>query len=399
MPRDRIRRLEDRDQKQRPPARDQETSDSSGARRSRIDDLHRAVGNQTIQRLHERGDLQARLEVSQPDDEDEREAERVAQQVTGAGPQGPAVGVDRSIQRSGSDGGATLDGDRQRQIESVTNGGEPLSEDARNDFEPRFGRDFGDVRVHTGGEADRAARSIDAEAFTYGSDVVFKSGNYRPDTDQGKELLAHELTHVVQQTGGRRVQRQTNAMVGGGAPVPDVSKSEVKQQLVAEARALYRQGSGLDCADVFITSAIRASGKLEAGLSFRVWSAEKDEFEITSSAEYVGIEQFARDMRTQLGAVNLPQQTERQSWSAIEPGDVFVFDLTDHDRASYTGHTMIVDGVSGDTYTVIEGHTGESTITKDEYTRRELQNKWNGALIGNAGRNLDWERIWAIQDT
>jgi outer membrane protein OmpA-like peptidoglycan-associated protein len=75
-------------------------------------------------------------------------------------------------------------------------------------MESRLGHDFGRVRVHTGPRAAESARSIDARAYTAGRDVVFDSGTYRPGTSAGKRLLAHELTHVVQQRDApRRVQR------------------------------------------------------------------------------------------------------------------------------------------------------------------------------------------------
>lgn len=77
--------------------------------------------------------------------------------------------------------------------------GTPLAGDMRSFFESRMGKDFRDVRIHTGVEADRAARSVVAQAFTIGSDIVFRSGEYRPGTREGRRLLAHELTHVIQQ--------------------------------------------------------------------------------------------------------------------------------------------------------------------------------------------------------
>ena len=82
----------------------------------------------------------------------------------------------------------------------------PASE--RDFFEPRFGQDFSQVRIHTDPKAGKAARSVGALAYTIGSDIVFGQGQYRPGTG-GKELLAHELTHVVQQTCNDRVQRQS----------------------------------------------------------------------------------------------------------------------------------------------------------------------------------------------
>jgi hypothetical protein len=118
-----------------------------------------------------------------------------------------------TIQRRATDGTTEIDDESEQAINSRTSGGRPLPERTREYFEPRFGRDFGDVRVHTGPQADEAARSIDATAFTLGTDIVFKSGSYRPGTSAGRKLLAHELTHVVQQNGPpqtneRVVQRQ-----------------------------------------------------------------------------------------------------------------------------------------------------------------------------------------------
>jgi len=79
--------------------------------------------------------------------------------------------------------------------------GEALDSATREWMEPRFARDFSDVRVHTGAQAADSARSINAAAYTVGHDVVFGPDRYEPGTSQGKTLLAHELTHVVQQSG------------------------------------------------------------------------------------------------------------------------------------------------------------------------------------------------------
>ena len=81
-------------------------------------------------------------------------------------------------------------------------GGTPLDNDTRGFMESRLGADFSDVRVHTDATAGESARSVQAHAYTVGSDVVFQSGKYAPDSDSGKRMLAHELTHVVQQRSG-----------------------------------------------------------------------------------------------------------------------------------------------------------------------------------------------------
>src|SRR5207249_11975804 len=85
--------------------------------------------------------------------------------------------------------------------------GEPLDTQTRHFFEPRFGRDFGTVRVHTDSKAALSARSINAEAYTVGCDVVFGAGQYAPGTTKGRGLLAHELAHVVQQSGSPALEQ------------------------------------------------------------------------------------------------------------------------------------------------------------------------------------------------
>lgn len=87
----------------------------------------------------------------------------------------------------------------RKQSPATGGGGSPLSDSVRQFFEPRFGHDFSDVRVHTGAGAAESARNINAHAFTHGTDVTFGAGQYKPETSAGKRLLAHELAHVVQQ--------------------------------------------------------------------------------------------------------------------------------------------------------------------------------------------------------
>lgn len=88
------------------------------------------------------------------------------------------------------------------QIQGIKNsGGHPLPRSVRRTMEPHFGRSLESVRVHTDGRAARTAGAIKARAYTLGRDVVFNSGEYQPETIQGRRLLAHELTHVVQQGG------------------------------------------------------------------------------------------------------------------------------------------------------------------------------------------------------
>jgi Domain of unknown function (DUF4157) len=79
--------------------------------------------------------------------------------------------------------------------------GEPLEEGMRGELETKLGDSFHDVRIHKDGEADSIARSVSANAFTTGTDVYFAEGQFKPESPEGKELIAHELAHVVQQRG------------------------------------------------------------------------------------------------------------------------------------------------------------------------------------------------------
>jgi hypothetical protein len=81
--------------------------------------------------------------------------------------------------------------------------GQPLDAGTRAFMEPRFGHDFSKVRVHADSGAAESARAVNARAYAVGPDVVFGAGGYQPETTAGKSLLAHELTHVVQQTGAQ----------------------------------------------------------------------------------------------------------------------------------------------------------------------------------------------------
>ena len=100
----------------------------------------------------------------------------------------------------------TVDPNIEDKITTSRGKGQPLLESTRDFMEPRFGADFSGVKVHTDGQADGLNRSLHARAFTTGQDIFFRQGEYNPGSQQGKELLAHELTHVVQQTG--QIQRQ-----------------------------------------------------------------------------------------------------------------------------------------------------------------------------------------------
>ncbi|MGF1576625.1 MAG: DUF4157 domain-containing protein [Cyanophyceae cyanobacterium] len=126
-----------------------------------------------------------------------------------------------SIQRQGEGqlpASAWLEGS----ISQSRGGGSSLPKPLKGSLEQAFKSDFSGVRVHTDGQADQMSRSIQAKAFTTGSDIFFRSGAYEPGSRSGQELLAHELTHVVQQSRGDLVQRDSSIQRDG----PTATESE-----------------------------------------------------------------------------------------------------------------------------------------------------------------------------
>jgi hypothetical protein len=112
------------------------------------------------------------------------------------------------VQRIPGTGGIAATSDLETSIKQSRGGGQPLADDIKQPMEQAFGADFGSVRVHTDGNSDNLNKSIQARAFTTGQDIFFRQGEYSPGSSTGKELLAHELTHVIQQN-GNSVQRKS----------------------------------------------------------------------------------------------------------------------------------------------------------------------------------------------
>ena len=173
--------------------------------------------------------IQFKMNVGQPGDKFEREADRMADKVmrmpASASPvkeeklqrqaddtlqkkeeekiqKAPAA--EEKLQRKG-DGTPTINAGTQSAIQNLSSGGQPLAPDVRSYMEPRFGADFSKVRIHSDPEAASLSNQLSARAFTYQNHVFFSGNQYQPGTSEGKQLLAHELTHTIQQ--GHSVQR------------------------------------------------------------------------------------------------------------------------------------------------------------------------------------------------
>ena len=106
------------------------------------------------------------------------------------------------IQRKGSGGGTTASDGVSNHIKSSKGNGNSMDTSTKSFMENRFGTDFSDVKIHTGNESIQMNRELNARAFTVGNDIYFSEGEYQPQSETGKHLLAHELTHTIQQSEG-----------------------------------------------------------------------------------------------------------------------------------------------------------------------------------------------------
>ena len=204
--------------------------------------LQRSIGNQTVGRLIKSGALQAKLRIGQPRDKHEQEADRVADEVMRMPEQEmqrqveeeeeeeilqtkPLVDqitpvVQRQVEeeeeeemlqaKSREDSTSEVTNDLESQINAIKGGGQPLAESERAYFETRFGADFSQVKVHTDTQADESTQVMNAKAYTLGQDVVFGAGQYASGTSEGQRLMAHELTHVVQQSGKKTQNKESS---------------------------------------------------------------------------------------------------------------------------------------------------------------------------------------------
>jgi Domain of unknown function (DUF4157) len=176
--------------------------------------------------------LQTKLVINQPGDSYEQEAERMAKQVTKMETTTPSevpslsenIGLETGDPLTHKEAGDTLPYDTANALSLVNEvlsggGGQPLDTDTRSFMEPRFEHDFSRVRVYTDERAVESAHRVNALAYTLGQNVVFGEGKYAPGTSEGKKLIAHELTHTIQQevagTFSQTVQKEPMLAVHG----------------------------------------------------------------------------------------------------------------------------------------------------------------------------------------
>jgi len=189
--------------------------------------------------------IQAKLSIGEPNDKYEQEADATAAKVV----QQINAPQDQSVQRQGemqeSDdelqmkslvqrreniGGGEASTDLESSIQSARGGGQSLDAGLQTKMGQAMGADFSSVKVHTDSQSDQLNQSIQAKAFTTGQDVFFRQGAYDPSSQGGQELIAHELTHVVQQGGANNIQAKPVISTIQRVKLKDRIKSYVKNK-------------------------------------------------------------------------------------------------------------------------------------------------------------------------
>ena len=213
---------------------------------------------------HKVPSIQTQLEVGAADDEYEQEADNVADQVMrmpeSSGDE--ALTMDEELHKPivqrqpletnkeeeiyeasppiqtkrESSGGHKHDSRVVAGIGQFRGGGEPLSASVRSYFEPRMGQDFSGVRIHNSTAGANAARRLKAKAFTFRNNIVFAGGRYQPESNEGRHLLAHELTHVVQQGAGKTSNLQCSPDDGPGGGLNEPNLGSVTFRIRGDGR-------------------------------------------------------------------------------------------------------------------------------------------------------------------
>jgi hypothetical protein len=172
--------------------------------------------------------LQTQLRVSTPGDSTEVEAQEIGRRVVRmAEPTRPAAisrGAGRNLVQRRAIAPRMTSAPVARDIAASRGGGAPLPAPVRTFMEPRFAADFSNVRVHTGARATELSNQLNAHAFTIGRDIYFNDGQFKPETSAGRELIAHELAHTIQQ--GEVVQRAE-----AQAPVAERARPSVQRSI------------------------------------------------------------------------------------------------------------------------------------------------------------------------
>jgi hypothetical protein len=316
-----------------------------------------------------------------------------------------------NIQRSGRAPPQST-GNFESNLSNSNGSGSALPDSTRSFMESRFNANFGDVRIHTGSTAETLSRDINAQAFTHGNNIYFNSGKYSPHTSSGGQLLAHELTHTIQQgavktnSGNNTVARKPmiqRAAAEGGAAIPQLNNAIAKAK--AEEGKVNASKDGDDgfrvgwqrLLEFFKTTfgedkIIPAGGAAAPGTvaeenikkrSKALGMKPNQERPSTSNTEmrdampsWCGIFVFwalnkggVPMPKWQLGGQNIKLDSARPPGTAPQPGDIAY-------RGAFS-HFALVEKVNGGTVTTVNGNTsGEDNLGAQIQTKDHPLNNW-----------------------
>jgi len=189
-------------------------------------------------------------------------------------------------------------------IQSLSSKGSPLPNDSRNFFESRFGYDFSDVKIHNDADAAQSSQSVNALAYTVGNNIVFNQNQFSPNSDGGKKLLAHELTHVVQQKNSKTAVQCARGSEGTcpGKYEPDEQQQSYSQKGVLPDDVFITGTNDLVIAD-FGVGDRHSKSSVKSNYTLKSWLKkfeleEFDDLKITGYSDCVGLEKNNEYLRT-----------------------------------------------------------------------------------------------------
>lgn len=314
--------------------------------------------------------LQMKLTIGQPGDKYEQEADKVAADVVQQinAPQSVSVQPQEQpeeelrkkpiVQRLSDEGEMGATPDLEASIQRTRGSGQPLAETIREPMEQAFGANFSGVKVHTGADSDRMNKSIQAKAFTTGQDVFFREGAYDPGSRGGQELIAHELTHVVQQTGSGKVQKSQERQLVN-REIVSIGRAEKQIQRITDEEEVEFQNKYGKMWN-FVIKALTRIAKIQENKDYDTYKKDtnKDEFakacEIAFKAENVLTNNAKADMANDI--------VVPQSYYHVTKSFNKINGLVTTGAATCTGLAMSASNQKGETIYALTHIDGDNDI-------------------------------------
>ena len=269
------------------------------------------------------------------------------------------------INRDGGNGSFTASQDIESKLKSNKGGGKSMPDRTRNFMESRFGNDFGDVKLHTDNQAVQMNRDLNAKAFTHGKDIYFNSGQYNPESNSGKSLLAHELTHTIQQTGHTALKRidtkveKPNKLAETKGKVRRISNNLQKQPLAATIQRADYEDEGITLKP--LSSNISNQISAISGLSIQRGKKDKIEKEKAKAEKEMAEEIEAK--KAEGGDFSEAEKAQDNAKGQAKKTETMAKNAKDEDAAKEQGSTLETESEG---VTETQQQETEATETKNE---------------------------------